>query len=217
MVPVHPQRGLEEAFPQKSHCLSLEVGLPSQEVDRHISSGHFPGEKTTVINLIHKLMCTLRSPQWLIKIINDYGDLKDGQSIVLIHRPMLLFYRWKGRSFSISTTWWCHYTTYKKKKLLKTTRQICCENIWIFWMDIMDQQHRISVLNFSSKSQLKQVFLSHNPTEAPVLLPEAVVTPTWCMWYPVRWIRVRSAASFCVPVSPSPHFWLVSIVSDYQQ
>lgn len=31
-------------------------------------------------------MCTLRSPQGLSKNINDYGDLKDGQSIVLIHR-----------------------------------------------------------------------------------------------------------------------------------
>ncbi len=81
-------------------------------------------------------------------------------------------------------------------------------------MDLMDQRHRISV---SSKSWIKQAFLSHNPTVAPVLLPEAVVTITWCMWYPVRWVRARSAVSFCVPVSPSPHFWLVSIVSDYQQ
>lgn len=88
VVPVHPQRGLEEAFPQKSHCLSLEEGLPSQEVDHHISSGHFPVEKTTD-NLI------LRSPQGISKNINDYGntiELKDEQSIVLIHRHVLLFF-----------------------------------------------------------------------------------------------------------------------------
>ncbi len=81
-------------------------------------------------------------------------------------------------------------------------------------MDLMDQRHQNSVL---SKSRIKQVFLSHNPTVAPLLLPEAVVTITWCMSYPVRWIRARNAVSFCMPVSPSSHFWLVSIVSDYQQ
>lgn len=213
MVPVHPQRGLEEAFPQKSHCLSLEVGLPSQEVDHHISSGHFPGEKTSLISPIHKLVCTLRSAQGLSKNINDYGDLKEGESIVLIHKHMLLFLQMERKEF-----FHFHHMMvplYYIQKMLQTTRQI-------FWMDILDmdvkdQRHRISVSDFSSKSQLKQVFLSHNPTVEPVLLLEAVVTPTWCMWYPVRWIRVRSAASFCVPVSPSPHFWLVSIVSDYQQ
>lgn len=44
-------------------------------------------------------MCTLRSPQGLSKNINDYGDLKDGQSIVPIHRRMLLFLQMERKEF----------------------------------------------------------------------------------------------------------------------